>query len=111
MGSKETQYMYIRTCIDRSVLVALSALPPGVNELCVCVCTIWNDQNPGSAYCTQTNFCVAYLPRAGWLILWCGLAPTSFLSRRPHHSSPTADGRYNALVSGVCSAKLDREVF
>jgi hypothetical protein len=31
--------MYIRTCIDRLVLVALSAQPPGVNELCVCVCT------------------------------------------------------------------------
>jgi hypothetical protein len=30
--------MYIRTCTDRLVLVALSAQPPGVNELCVCVC-------------------------------------------------------------------------
>jgi hypothetical protein len=29
--------MYIRTCTDRLVLVALSAQPPGVNELCVCV--------------------------------------------------------------------------
>jgi hypothetical protein len=29
--------MYIRTCIDRSAIVALSAEPPGVNELCVCV--------------------------------------------------------------------------
>jgi hypothetical protein len=29
--------MYVRICIDRSVLVALSAQPPGVNELCVCV--------------------------------------------------------------------------
>jgi hypothetical protein len=29
--------MYIRTCVDRLVLVALSAQPPGVNELCVCV--------------------------------------------------------------------------
>jgi hypothetical protein len=38
MGSKETRQMYIRTYIGRSVLVALSALPPGVNELCVCVC-------------------------------------------------------------------------
>jgi hypothetical protein len=37
MGPKETQQMYIRTCIDRSVIVALSAEPPGVNELCVCV--------------------------------------------------------------------------
>jgi hypothetical protein len=38
MGSKETRQIYIRTCIDRSALVALSAQPPGVNELCVCVC-------------------------------------------------------------------------
>jgi hypothetical protein len=37
MGLKETQQMYIRTCVDRSVIVALSAEPPGVNELCVCV--------------------------------------------------------------------------
>lgn len=37
MGPKETQQMYIRTCIDRSAIVALSAEPPGVNELCVCV--------------------------------------------------------------------------
>jgi hypothetical protein len=37
MGPKETQQMYIRTCIDRSVIVALSAEPPGVNELCVCI--------------------------------------------------------------------------
>ncbi|KAF3399829.1 hypothetical protein F1880_008403 [Penicillium rolfsii] len=29
--------MYVRTCIGRSVLVALSAQPPGVNELCVCI--------------------------------------------------------------------------
>lgn len=29
--------MYIRTCVDRSVIVALSAEPPGVNELCVCM--------------------------------------------------------------------------
>jgi hypothetical protein len=36
MGPKETQQMYIRTCIDRSAIVALSAEPPGVNELCVC---------------------------------------------------------------------------
>jgi hypothetical protein len=35
MGPKETQQMYIRTCIDRSAIVALSAEPPGVNELCV----------------------------------------------------------------------------
>jgi hypothetical protein len=32
--------MYIRTCIGKSVLVALSAQPPGVNELCVCVCVL-----------------------------------------------------------------------
>jgi hypothetical protein len=38
MGSKEIRHMYIRTCIDRSVIVALSAWPPGANELCVCVC-------------------------------------------------------------------------
>jgi hypothetical protein len=37
MGLKETQQMYIRTCVDRFVIVALSAEPPGVNELCVCV--------------------------------------------------------------------------
>jgi hypothetical protein len=37
MGPKETQQMYIRTCIDISVIVALSAEPPGVNEWCVCV--------------------------------------------------------------------------
>jgi hypothetical protein len=37
MGPKETQQMYSRTCIDRSAIVALSAEPPGVNELCVCV--------------------------------------------------------------------------
>jgi hypothetical protein len=37
MGPKETQQMYIRTCIDRSAIVALSAEPPGVNELCVCI--------------------------------------------------------------------------
>jgi hypothetical protein len=37
MGLKEIQHMYVRTCIGRSVLVALSAQPPGVNELCVCV--------------------------------------------------------------------------
>lgn len=38
MGSKEIRHMHSRTCIDRSVIVALSASPPGVNELCVCVC-------------------------------------------------------------------------
>jgi hypothetical protein len=35
MGSKEIRHMYIRTCIDRSVIVAISAWPLGVNELCV----------------------------------------------------------------------------
>ena len=35
MGSKNIQQMYIKTCIDRSVIVALSAEPPGVNEFCV----------------------------------------------------------------------------
>jgi hypothetical protein len=42
MGPKETQQMYIRTCIDRSAIVALSAEPPGVNELCVCVYNIFS---------------------------------------------------------------------
>lgn len=31
--------MYIRTCIDISVIVGISAELPGVNELCVCVCS------------------------------------------------------------------------
>jgi hypothetical protein len=38
MGSKETRRMYTRTYIDRPVIVALLAQPPGVDELCVCVC-------------------------------------------------------------------------
>lgn len=40
MGPKETQQMYIRTCIDTSVIVGISAELPGVNELCVCVCVV-----------------------------------------------------------------------
>lgn len=35
MGSKNIQQMYVKTCIDRSVIVAFSAEPPGVNEFCV----------------------------------------------------------------------------
>jgi len=37
MGSKETRRIPKHTCIGRLVIVALSAQPPGVNELCVCV--------------------------------------------------------------------------
>lgn len=36
MGSKKIQQMYIRIRINSLVIVALSAEPPGVNELCVC---------------------------------------------------------------------------
>jgi hypothetical protein len=39
MGSKETRRIPKHACIGRLVIVALSAQPPGVNELCVCVCT------------------------------------------------------------------------
>ena len=38
MGSKETRQMFKYACTGRLVIVALSAQPPGVNELCVCVC-------------------------------------------------------------------------
>jgi hypothetical protein len=37
MGSKETRRIPKHACIGRLVMVALSAQPPGVNELCVCV--------------------------------------------------------------------------
>jgi hypothetical protein len=38
MGFKETR-TYLEKCISRSVIVALSAPPPGViNCVCVCVC-------------------------------------------------------------------------
>jgi hypothetical protein len=36
MGSNETRRMPKHACTDRLVIVALSAQPPGVNELCVC---------------------------------------------------------------------------
>lgn len=36
MGSKETRHILGHVYIDRLVIVALSAQPPGVNELCVC---------------------------------------------------------------------------
>jgi hypothetical protein len=38
MGSKETRLIPKHACTGRLVIVALSAQPPGVNELCVCVC-------------------------------------------------------------------------
>jgi hypothetical protein len=38
MGSKETRLILKQACTGRLVIVALSAQPPGVNELCVCVC-------------------------------------------------------------------------
>lgn len=34
MGSKEIQQIYIRLRVDRLVIVALPAEPPGVHELC-----------------------------------------------------------------------------
>jgi hypothetical protein len=37
MGSKETRLIPKHACTGRLVIVALSAQPPGVNELCVCV--------------------------------------------------------------------------
>ena len=37
MGSKETRLIPKHACTGRVVTVALSAQPPGVNELCVCV--------------------------------------------------------------------------
>jgi hypothetical protein len=37
MGSKETRRIPKHACTGRLVIVALSAQPPGVNELCVCV--------------------------------------------------------------------------
>jgi hypothetical protein len=37
MGSKEIRRIPKHACIGRLVIVALSAQPPGVNELCVCV--------------------------------------------------------------------------
>jgi hypothetical protein len=36
MGLKETR-IHCKKCISRSKVVALSAQPPGVNKLCVCV--------------------------------------------------------------------------
>jgi hypothetical protein len=36
MGSKETRRIPKHACTGRLVIVALSAQPPGVNELCVC---------------------------------------------------------------------------
>jgi hypothetical protein len=36
MGLKEIR-IHCRKCISRVVIVALSAQPPGVNKLCVCV--------------------------------------------------------------------------
>ena len=38
MGSKETRRIPRNACSGRLVIVALSAQPLGVNELCVCVC-------------------------------------------------------------------------
>ena len=38
MGSKETRRILKHACTGRLAIVALSAQPPGVNELCVCVC-------------------------------------------------------------------------
>ena len=38
MGSEETQYYIYYGMYSRSEIVALSAWPPGVNKLCVCVC-------------------------------------------------------------------------
>ena len=37
MGSEETQYYIYYDMYSRSEIVALSAWPPGVNKLCVCV--------------------------------------------------------------------------
>ena len=52
--------MYIRICVDRSVIVALSAEPPGVNELCVCVssrqCTSWYQPAPQLPQFCQFGF-------------------------------------------------------
>ena len=39
MGSKETRRILKHACTGRLAIVALSAQPPGVNELCVCVCS------------------------------------------------------------------------
>ena len=41
MGSKETRLIPQHACTGRLVIVALSVQPPGVNELCVCVCTVY----------------------------------------------------------------------
>jgi hypothetical protein len=47
MGSKEIRHMYIRTCIDRSVLVALSLSRRALmNCVCVCVC-VYNNHEEG----------------------------------------------------------------
>ena len=40
MGSKETRRIPKHACTGRLVIVALSAEPPGFNELCVCVCVV-----------------------------------------------------------------------
>ena len=37
MGSKETQQIFKYACTGKSVIVALSAQPPGVNDLGVCM--------------------------------------------------------------------------
>jgi hypothetical protein len=47
---------YLRKCITRSVIVALSAQPLGVNKLCVCVCLYsraiyWNTVSIAAGYC------------------------------------------------------------
>jgi hypothetical protein len=47
MGSKETRLIPKHACTGRLVIVALSAQPPGVNELCVCVCVSPSLHVPG----------------------------------------------------------------
>lgn len=41
MGFKETRRITKHACTGRLVIVALSAQPPGVNELCVCSTTLF----------------------------------------------------------------------
>ena len=40
MGSNESQNCIYYDMYSSLAIVALSAQPPGVNELCVCVCTV-----------------------------------------------------------------------
>ena len=59
MGSKETRRIPKHACTGRLVIVALSAQPPGVNELCVCVYSLVLIQRlakSASAFCACALF-------------------------------------------------------